>query len=116
MLGPNDESSENLEREMATLLSELSDMARAIYQQLDERTARLESLIQAADERIEKLHRAQGEVPATETAQADDGPPAADPRHDQVYQLADEGVSPQQIAQRLGRPCGEIELILALRQ
>lgn len=35
-------------------------------------------------------------------------------RHAEVYRLADEGLSAQQIAQRLSRPRGEIELLLAL--
>jgi DNA-binding NarL/FixJ family response regulator len=38
-----------------------------------------------------------------------------DPRHARVYDLADEGHSPQEIARELERPSGEIELILALR-
>ena len=38
-----------------------------------------------------------------------------DPRHAQVYDLADEGLSAPEIARQLGRPSGEIELILALR-
>jgi DNA-binding NarL/FixJ family response regulator len=42
-------------------------------------------------------------------------PETIDPRHVEVYRLADQGQSPHQIAQRLNRPSGEIELILALR-
>jgi hypothetical protein len=38
-----------------------------------------------------------------------------DPRHVAVYELADKGLSIPQIAQRLSRPAGEVELILALR-
>lgn len=38
-----------------------------------------------------------------------------DPRHVTVYQLADQGLSINAIAQQLDRPHGEIELILALR-
>jgi hypothetical protein len=38
-----------------------------------------------------------------------------DPRHAEIYALADEGRPASEIAQRLGRPSGEIELILALR-
>ena len=41
--------------------------------------------------------------------------PSTDPRHAEVYALADEGRSPAEIAARLDRPNGEIELILALR-
>jgi hypothetical protein len=42
-------------------------------------------------------------------------PPAADPRHTQVYAMADEGRSANEIARALHRPAGEVELILALR-
>jgi hypothetical protein len=38
-----------------------------------------------------------------------------DPRHERIYALADQGLSPRDIARELGRPTGEIELILALR-
>ena len=38
-----------------------------------------------------------------------------DPRHAQIYALADQGHGPRDIARELGRPTGEIELILALR-
>jgi hypothetical protein len=38
-----------------------------------------------------------------------------DPRHAQIYTLADQGRGPKEIAATLGRPSGEIELILALR-
>ena len=45
-------------------------------------------------------------------------PSGSDPRnarHAEVYDLADRGRTPPQIAQQLKRPSGEIELILALR-
>jgi hypothetical protein len=38
-----------------------------------------------------------------------------DPRHGEIYALADQGRSPQEIARQLDRPNGEVELILALR-
>ncbi len=41
--------------------------------------------------------------------------PRIDPRHAEVYMLADQGRSSRQIAQQLQRPEGEVELILALR-
>lgn len=41
---------------------------------------------------------------------------AMDPRYAEIYTLADQGRTPGDIASRLGRPSGEIELILALRQ
>jgi hypothetical protein len=42
-------------------------------------------------------------------------PTGPDPRHAEVYALADQGLSPRDVARKLGRPNGEIELILALR-
>jgi hypothetical protein len=45
----------NVERQMESLLVELSDMARQITAQLDTRSAKLESLIQDADARITLL-------------------------------------------------------------
>jgi DNA-binding NarL/FixJ family response regulator len=56
---------------------------------------------------------------AGETAPAAAAPapfqPELDPRHAEVYALADQGQSAYDIANQLGRPRGEIELILALR-
>ena len=59
-------------------------------------------------------------VPHAESAQPGNGDPGdrdnAGGSHAQVYDLADRGQSPRQIAEELNRPDGEIELILALRQ
>ncbi len=41
--------------------------------------------------------------------------PALDPRHAEIYVLADQGRSSREIAHQLRRPDGEVELILALR-
>lgn len=108
----------NVERDMGNLLVELSNMSRQISAQLDTRAAKLELLIQEADQKIAALK-----------AQGDHVPPAPpgvrlapqsletefDDRHAQVYRLADAGQSCTQIAHQLDRPNGEIELILALR-
>jgi hypothetical protein len=131
-----------VERQMSDLLVELSEMARQITAQLDTRAAKLELLIKDADERIAEL-RSLGESGATLEprprdkwsvkgesvarlperglqASPSEGPQTvtssdADPRHAAVYLLADQGRSAAEIARQLGRPGGEIELILALR-
>ena len=133
----------SVEREMSNLLVELSEMARQMTAQLDTRAAKLELLLKEADEKILLLKRTginRGKNSAA--AGSDSDPDAAtaagaalegvimearaplhaamretqlDPRHAQVYDLADEGHSPQEIARELERPSGEIELILALR-
>jgi hypothetical protein len=41
--------------------------------------------------------------------------PSSDHRYDEIYLLADYGHSAAEIAQRLGSPIGEVELILSLR-
>ena len=50
----------SVEREMQTLLVELSEMARQITAQLDTRSAKLELLLQEADEKIAELRALTG--------------------------------------------------------
>lgn len=135
----------SVEREMSNLLVELSEMARQVTAQLDTRSAKLEVLMKDADDRIATLQQLSGSARTNShppentspfrqtTAEHDalmqrlDPPPAApapqespepqvDARHAEIYALADQGRTPVDIATRLGRPSGEIELILALRQ
>ena len=120
----------SVEREMSNLLVELSEMARQMTGQLDTRAARLEALLREADEKIATLRSLQPgggpphgvlveakllEADAVPMRTAEDASVAVDPRHAEVYDLADEGQSAQEIARQTGRPRGEIELILALR-
>jgi propanediol dehydratase small subunit len=112
-----------VEKQMTDLIVELEKMARQMTAQLDTRAARLEALLREADERIATL-RTLAEAgagagrfrllaaPEPAAPEAEDMP---DPRHMEIYELAQKGHSAHQIAQRLGRPYGEIELILALR-
>jgi len=117
-----------VERQMQNLLVELSEMARQISAQLDTRAGKLELLIKHADERISQLGsfepQAQGSdhggaissaSPVGNQQKSPDEPALPDPRHADIYSLADQGRSTPQIAQALGRPSGEVELILALR-
>jgi hypothetical protein len=132
-----------LERDMQSLLVEYEQMIRNMTSQLDTRASKLELLIKEADEKLAAL-RAASAGPATfgsatpvsapagdsgaavETeaaiARATDltptprrDPTGPDPRHAEVYALADQGLSPRDVARKLGRPNGEVELILALR-
>jgi len=119
-------SQRSVERQMQNLLVELSEMSRQISGQIDTRAARLQELIAQADERIATLRRL-GDVggppaPSAPTLVTHDdsqdttGPIPIDPRHAEIYSLADQGQGAREIASRLGRPSGEIELILALRR
>ena len=135
-----------VEREMSNLLVEYEEMLRRMTAQLETRAARLELLINQADERLVRLQAlAAATAPASQpqNGAGRSGPPAetaaaaALPEsdasessmerlsplpsmaetspHGPVYELADQGRTPRQIAQQLDRPYGEIELILALR-
>lgn len=114
-----------VERDMSNLLVELSEMARQITAQLDTRTLKLEMLIKEADDRLAALKAAAVATPIANATPSVASPSAAvpapveppvDPRHLEVYHLTDQGRSAQEIAQRLSRPQGEVELILALRE
>jgi hypothetical protein len=109
----------SVEREMQNLLVELSEMARQITAQLDTRSTKLELLIQEADQKIAELRALTGDdgrgLPNFGARPTAAQQPEEDPRHAEVYRLADQGLNCQQIAQELGRHSGEIELILALR-
>jgi hypothetical protein len=110
----------NVERQMQNLLVELSEMARQLTAQLDTRSQKLEVLLQEADEKIAKLQDARAATPEPRLASADRQPrplpsEPADPQHQAVYALADQGRSAPEIARQLNRPRGEVELILALR-
>lgn len=71
-------------------------------------------LIREADEKIAAMKSPPSAPPPRAEPAAPELP--GDPRHAQVYALADQGRSSNEIAQQLHRPSGEIELILALRR
>jgi DNA-binding NarL/FixJ family response regulator len=111
----------SVERQMQNLLVELNDMARQMSAQLDTRAAKLEQLIADADDRLARLQSAtrgapEEPAPTMRLTGTEDRAAEIDPRHADVYRLADAGRSPTEIAQQLNRPRGEIELILALRR
>lgn len=133
----------SIERDMANLLVEYEGMIRRMTAQVDTRATRLEMLIADAEEKIATLRSlsaaasrptaearrwtdAAGPVPdggERESAVGDGalfaGPAAeeepVDQRHREIYDLADGGLTARQIAHQLGRPNGEVDLILALR-
>lgn len=133
----------HVEREMQNLLVELSEMSRKMTAQIDSRTTKLEVLLEEADAKIQELRALQASAPPSPMERFRiEGPPssssnmglasgssnpgsfratatalepAIEPRHAEVYALADQGRTTAEIAEGLHRPRGEIDLILALR-
>ena len=122
-----------LSRDLEEVMVELDELSRQVNGRLDTRFAKLEAVIRDADERIDKLTRLlreargestldvtvnDGEVQNGAATQADPSPgePKSAPLHGDVYDLADEGLTPARIAAKTGRTTGEVELILALRR
>jgi hypothetical protein len=105
--------------------ADLHDLARRLGAQLDNKAQRLEKLIDEADQRIAALGANPAATPpvtrAVSRADTTPGPPQTNGRQqidqltDAVYELADAGRSPIQIAQHLDEQVGKVELILALR-
>ena len=116
-----------VQRDVADLTEKLAQQSEAMAHQLDVRAARLEALLAKSDERIAALEKQLAARPAVLMEAKPPVPPAPahapfdrfEPpgmQHRDVYALADSGLSPVQIAQRLGKPTGQVELILNLRR
>ena len=92
-----------------------ADMVREATAKLETRAARLEVLLEHADQRIAGLERALdgSDTPSSAPATTDSH---ADPIKARVFSLADDGLSAIEIAQQTDQHVGEVELILALRR
>lgn len=96
------------------LSRDMEDLAERLASEMDRRADRLELLIARADERIAALDNAQSRTFELKPVAKKSAP--ANPAFGEVYDLADRGLSPVEIARQLGRPTGQVELILNLRR
>ncbi|MFO0972000.1 MAG: hypothetical protein U1A27_00980 [Phycisphaerae bacterium] len=118
--------------EVERLMAELERLSQRLGREVDEHLARLRTATDAVDERLRRLAAA-GETapdaprtpalsaptPVTPTAPAPATSSASAPADDgsrRIFELADAGQSPIEIARQVGRSIGEIELLLNLRQ
>lgn len=123
---------------LQTLMKEVRDLTALCARQIDSRVERLERLLAEADRRIEAppsdrpcgnpdapLIGSRSSTPASpanarrpsrpEPFRAPNQCDTSDPIARQVYELADQGRSPLQIAGAIEEHVGKVELILALR-
>ncbi len=107
------------------LMADAEELTRRLAAVLENRAARIEVLLEQADERLAALETARTSAPTTEASRTpppaagfslSDAAPTTDPLHRKVYDLADRGLTPVDIARQIDRPTGQIELILALRR
>jgi hypothetical protein len=91
-----------------------ADQIRELTAVLDTRIATLDALIQQADERIDALREPKA-GPSHEHSREPATTPA-DAQKRAIYDLADQGLTPEEIAGRLGQHAGKVELVLALRR
>ena len=94
------------------LLVELQELSRRTSAEIDTRFAKLEAAMHDADRRIAVLNRLARQVAESQPSTGAGG----DPRHTVIYELADAGFTPVEIARELGKTPGEVELILNLRR
>lgn len=121
------ESRQSSRRDVEQATIELDKVARQVHAQIDTKLVRLEVLIRDADKRIAELSAAVGDrqrPPPFEVTLAEETPAAAgetapegsDERFASIYQWADKGLTAGQIADKVDRAQGEVELILGLRK
>ncbi|MFH1749036.1 MAG: hypothetical protein ABIG44_18550 [Planctomycetota bacterium] len=104
---------------MNELLLQLEDISRRINAQLDTKFVKLETVVRDADARIARLEKLTSQAPDLTTAVSPRADTATDssanPPTQRIYELADAGQSPTQIAEAVALPLGEVELVLNLR-
>lgn len=107
------------------LMADATELTTQLATQLDAKAAYLERLLDRAEMVAERLERAREAGPAA--ASTPHAPPSqispslrdgsgGDPMQRQIYALADQGLDSLAIAQRLGQPKGQVELVLKLRR
>jgi hypothetical protein len=124
--------------DLEQLMVEIEQLAKRFGAQLDAKTVQMERLIDEADRKIAELNRLEqsrrdavpepSKTPAGTTAGIETHPPSAIPHSPSsppgsddalkrsVYDLAEQGHDPVEIARRLDEHVGKVELILALRK
>lgn len=126
--GPSTPDARQSAEQLEQILSEARELLHLVGQRADAQADRLEQLIAQADQRLEHLesalHTSADHVieskPTERSVSAahneDSVPsPAAESIVARIYEMANQGLAPIEIARRTGQHAGKVELILALR-
>jgi hypothetical protein len=108
-------ASTSVPTEVGSLQADMNELAERLASELDRKADRLERLLALAEARCIELQRLEAARPEPRSIEPR-ARPSADTQHREVYELADMGLSHVEIAQRLERPTGQVELILNLRR
>jgi len=114
-----------VQSDMAEIMLRLQQVAREINAQLDAKFVRLERCIADADRRIERMDAPVGgdtrrkRLDVTVGERTSQEAPAPEPTEmdrvrRKVQAMTDRGVSASEIARAVGKPLGEVELMIAL--
>lgn len=120
---PGNASAARAAEGVGSLMADAEELTRRLAAVMDDRAARLESLLTRAEHAAARLEGALGiaQPHGSDPAHAEAKPGARsigatdDPVNREIYSLADEGLEPVEIARRLEEHVGKVELILALR-
>lgn len=99
------------------LMVRLEELSREICGQVDTRYAKLEHLLARAQRTLDALNAAAAApVPPVGKATPLAAPPPGDPRHTEIYDLSQQGITTIDLARRMNMTLGEIELVLSLER
>ncbi len=114
---------QQIQREVDEMITELNQTADRNIGLMEERLERLGALISDADKRISVLKKEgdrskSSEAVYTQLRPKVTPPPAPEPKRsarDEVLELYRQGVEPKEIAARVNKTLGEVDLIISLR-
>lgn len=106
---------------LGSYMADARELADLLADRLDRQAQRLERLLAEADDKIRRLERLKVSAGGDRGSEAAlpggmAAKPESDPLNRRVYELADSGLPPVEIARTLQQHTGKVELILALRR
>lgn len=98
------------------LMVRLEELSREICGQIDTRYAKLEHVLAESEKTLSALRAALQQQSALPRSASSPTPPPADPRHAEIFRLAQSGKTTLEIARELAMTVGEVELVLSLER